>query len=483
MAKQKAIIVADLGFGDAGKGSIVDALVRREGARLVVRYNGGSQAAHNVVTEEGRQHIFSQFGSGTLFEGTRTHLSNFMLINPKSMIREDEHLRDIGVNDAFSRLTIDENAVVITPFHAAVNHIREVTRGETGRHGSCGKGVGEAAKDAILSPDVLTLRARDFRRDLTCLRNRLLDIQGIKFAQVARLLREASFHHRELLLDEVKILTSSNMDCLLSDYANFMQKIGNGIVSEGYSNSLLNQDGVIIFEGAQGVLLDQGAGFYPYITRSNTTFENAFELLVKSGFNGTVKKVGVIRAYATRHGPGPFPTEDSEISKVFDGDEINQHNIWQGHLRTGWLDILMLKYAIGSCRGGIDCLAINHLDQFRKLPEGAKFAFEYVLKNTSKKWKSHCSGLGFFIRSHEGSRTFEEVRVKGISPLKFFEKVRQQSAQRMLARALMSKHLVPEYSCDFKDVEEYVAYIESHLGSPAMIVGFGPTAADKRIRL
>ena len=109
---QQAILTVDLGFGDAGKGSIVDFLTREYRAHTVVRYNGGAQAGHRVVTPAGAEHVFAQFGSGTL-AGAATHLSRFMLVEPLAMRAEADHLHRLGV-DAFDRTTIDARARVIT---------------------------------------------------------------------------------------------------------------------------------------------------------------------------------------------------------------------------------------------------------------------------------------------------------------------------------------------------------------------------------
>ena len=144
--ENQAILIADLGYGDAGKGSIVDYLTRKTGAHTVVRYNGGAQAAHNVITPEGKHHTFAQFGSGTFVPGTRTHLSRFMMVHPLALLAEERHLQSLGIDDAFPRLSIDREALVTTPFQQAANRIKEIARGD-GRHGSCGMGVGETMSD------------------------------------------------------------------------------------------------------------------------------------------------------------------------------------------------------------------------------------------------------------------------------------------------------------------------------------------------
>src|SRR5712664_3469074 len=103
----KAIIVAGMAYGDEAKGATVDFLCRDLGAGLIIRYNGGHQAAHNVVTPEGKHHTFSQFGSGSFISGVRTHLSHFMLINPIAMLEEEEHLQSLGIHDMWDRTTVD----------------------------------------------------------------------------------------------------------------------------------------------------------------------------------------------------------------------------------------------------------------------------------------------------------------------------------------------------------------------------------------
>src|SRR5256885_5336673 len=114
MSQRHAIIVIDLAFGDCGKGTIVDFLARRHDAHTVVRFNGGPQAGHNVITPEGLHHTFSQFGSATFIPGVRTLLSRFTLIEPYALVNEAEHLRELGVADATDRLLIDARCPVIT---------------------------------------------------------------------------------------------------------------------------------------------------------------------------------------------------------------------------------------------------------------------------------------------------------------------------------------------------------------------------------
>jgi adenylosuccinate synthase len=127
------------------------------------------------------------------------------------------------------------------------------------------------------------------------------------------------------------------------------------------ARTLQHQD--IVFEGAQGALLDEWRGFHPYTTWSTTTFDNAFDLLDDWGWDGDILKMGVIRGYATRHGAGPFPTEDADMSKLLP-DSDNVTNDWQREFRVGWLDLVAIRYAIRACEG-IDALAVTCLDRLK----------------------------------------------------------------------------------------------------------------------
>jgi adenylosuccinate synthase len=117
--------------------------------------------------------------------------------------------------------------------------------------------------------------------------------------------------------------------------------------------------GNVVFEGAQGVLLDQCYGFFPYCTRSNCTFKNALQLLSEAGFEGEVVKTGLLRAYGTRHGAGPFPTEDLSLNVA---PCHNHFNEWQGNFRTGWFDAVLARFALDIV-GDLDVLAITNVDR------------------------------------------------------------------------------------------------------------------------
>ena len=321
------VIVVDLGYGDAGKGTVVDWLCARGPYAAVVRFNGGAQAAHNVVTDDGRHHTFAQFGAGTFTPGVVTHLSRFMLVDPLALAAEADHLAAVGVGDALDRLTVDRDALLTTPYHRAANRARATAV----RHGSCGMGIGETAAYALAcddAPRVGDCRSpARLRRRLTLLRDRLFE--------------------------ELGPLDVPGVEECADAFGAFAERVR--VTGEGFLATLLRR-GPVVFEGAQGVLLDERFGFHPYTTWSTTTFANATTLLTEAG--ARARRLGVTRAYQTRHGPGPFVTEDPTLERP---EPHNRHGPWQGAFRTGHLDAVALRYALEVC-GGADALAVTHLD-------------------------------------------------------------------------------------------------------------------------
>ncbi|MFB4307994.1 adenylosuccinate synthetase [Actinomadura sp. GTD37] len=327
------VIVVDLGFGDAGKGTVVDHLCSANPVTAVVRFNGGAQAAHNVVAADGRHHTFAQFGSGTFTPGVRTHLSRFMLVDPLALAAEAGHLRALGAGDALDRLTVDRDALLTTPYHRAANRARESARGAA-RHGSCGMGVGETASYALAHGDAP--RAGDCRTP----------------ARLRRRLAAVRDWYRETFPGGEDV---PDADACADAFTAFGERVR--IVGGDHLRGLLRA-GTVVFEGAQGVLLDEWHGFHPYTTWSTTTFANAEALLDEAG--ASAARLGVLRAYATRHGPGPFVTEDPALTAGLP-DRHNGAGRWQGAFRVGHLDTVALRYAVDAA-GGVDGLAVTHLD-------------------------------------------------------------------------------------------------------------------------
>jgi adenylosuccinate synthase len=348
---KRAILTVGLGFGDEGKGATVDYLTREYEADLIVRYCGGSQAGHNVELPDGRRHTFSQFGAGTLAEDRarpRTYLGPQVIIDPPALAREAQHLADLGVQVPASLLTIHPRCLVTTPWLKLLNQLRELSRGEA-KHGSCGQGMGETrsywlkfGEDAVFAQD---LRRMDvLRHKLELQRQRtLLECQEV----IGR--SSADF------LEELDIWNLNSEDAALELNAALLDGVDINGAIPNYRTA--------IFEGAQGVLLDEYRGFHPYTTWSTVTPHHAWELIHQMGVEA-VAVLGITRAYGTRHGEGPLPTFAEDLTARL-RDKGNPWNRWQGELRCGWLDLPLLRYAT-AVAGPLDGLVVNHLDQIRE---------------------------------------------------------------------------------------------------------------------
>ncbi len=418
-------IITDLGYGDAGKGTAVDYYCSREPIRAVIRYNGGAQAAHNVVTPDGRHHTFAQFGSGSFHDGVLTHLSRYSLVDPLAMRNEAEHLISLGVTDIWDRLTVDADALITTPFHVAVNRARENARG-AGRHGSCGMGIGETQYFANEFPNEV-IRLADLH-SWPDLRRKLMFLVGY-------------YQNEGFSFD----LGTESLDSIASHLFEAAIKIN---TATQWELDFLLQEGPCIFEGAQGVLLDESRGFHPYTTWSKTTPDNAVQLLKDAGVpDSEVTRVGVMRAYMTRHGAGPFVTEDDDLFSEFT-ELHNAHGEFQGGWRVGHLDFVALRYALEAA-GGVDELFVTHLDQAESSTQ-----LQYCAQYADEQDGWTYTDIGLTVPEED------------------------LDAQERLTNEMLHRTLPIMES--FPSPGDIVKVIERELNVPVSVVSYGPTYADKR---
>ncbi len=448
-----AYIIVDLGFGDAGKGLLTDFLARNigAGAVLVVRYNGGAQAGHNVLTPESRQHTFAQFGAATFLPEARTFLSRYVVIHPAALLNEGDLLQRQGVIDAYARLRISEQALVITPYHQGANRIRELVRGKE-RHGSCGVGVGEAVEDALTHPEDRVV-AGDLL-DPAVLRRKLRRIREWKWEQVALLCREIPAGSR--LEREYSLFENEEV---IETWIGSIARINELelVVSDDVLGGWLNETETVLFEGAQGVLLDAEAGFHPYTTWSNCTTENALRLVDEMAPGAEVTRIGVLRTHMVRHGPGPLPTETEALRPVL--HENNREGEWQGGVRYGWFDAQLARYAL-RVNGGVDCLALTHLDMAERL------------------------GYWQYSPGYKNFTSLNNTRVEltqKYGVLTDFQVVKNVTLdERMrITQALLAVSPVLE-TCE-KNEDILLAKVDELLGQPVDIVARGPRAGDVQI--
>ncbi|HEY1375929.1 MAG TPA: adenylosuccinate synthetase [Gemmataceae bacterium] len=347
---KRAVITVGLGFGDEGKGAAVDFLARRLEADLVVRYCGGSQAGHNVELPDGRRHTFAQFGAGTLAapDPPRTYLGPNVVIDPPALAREAGHLAELGVRDPARLLTVHPRCLVATRWHRALNRLRELSRGDA-KHGSCGQGIGEArsywlryGEDAVFAADL---------RDLDRLRHKL------------ELQRQRTLLELQDFVDRIDADALREFDLWELNAEAVARDLHEALPEAVTIDAAVPAFRTALFEGAQGVLLDEYRGFHPHTTWSTVTPHHAWELVDAAGVEA-VAVLGVTRAYTTRHGEGPLPTFSAELTERL-RDAGNPWNCWQGSLRCGWLDLPLVRYA-AAVAGPLDGIVVNHLDQVRQ---------------------------------------------------------------------------------------------------------------------
>jgi adenylosuccinate synthase len=342
------VVVVGAQWGDEGKGKVVDLLT--EHAQVVVRYQGGNNAGHTLVVN-GQKTVLHLIPSGILHAGKVCVIGNGCVVDPTVLMKEIDALRARGFLGDASHLLISEHAHVICPWHKHLDGLREKARG-LGAIGTTGRGIGPAYEDKI---ERRGIRMRDLL-DVDRLRRRVKERLPAVLEELAQLSRLAKAE--EPLLDQ---------EAIVSEYA----VLGSRLKDFVADTSLFLADQVrkgarIMFEGAQGTLLDVDHGTYPFVTSSNTVAGNA---AVGSGIGPTVidRVMGITKAYTTRVGGGPFPTEleddtGARLRKV--GDEFGATT--GRPRRCGWLDTVVLRYAARV--NGLWGLALTKLDVLSGLP-------------------------------------------------------------------------------------------------------------------
>ncbi len=350
-------IVIGANFGDEGKGLMTDFLARKYNCNTtVVRFNGGAQAGHTVQLESGERHVFHHFGSGS-FAKADTYLSEYFICNPIVFKDERVKLNNLAklpqFDDMNLNVTIHPNSIITTPYDMILNQGKETQR-DTNRHGSCGVGVHETI-----------VRNKKVEFKVSDLQGNYLDIL-IRVRLFCKLKAEA------LELDE-KTMNFINDVNVFKQYLHDLQFFKDHIHISDYTP--LSVVGHLIFEGAQGLLLDQDHSYYPHVTHSKTGMKNVLKILNKltGGPKPSKEKFNVYymsRSYMTRHGVGPFNSED-ELEDYNITDETNIPNEWQGSLRFGPLDIGLLSKSIK--QDAPDNMTINLvLTCIDQLPENGK---------------------------------------------------------------------------------------------------------------
>jgi adenylosuccinate synthase len=348
-----AFCVVDLGFGDAGKGRLVDALCRELAGTAqprVVRWHGGAQAGHRVVEPNGRTHTFSQLGAGSFVNGALTLWGPQFVCHPGALAIELGRLSEKGVNDGLSRIRAHADCRVTTPYHQAANRLRERARGNQ-RHGSCGVGFGETVAWSLNHPEA-SLRLGD-----------LLDLRRSreKVGQIRKGLATELAPLQEFDPDAYSLFADPRSETLFLGEACAMAHHLQILHSSDFLD-FLAEDAPLIFEGAQGVLLDEWRGMHPHTTWSTATPEEPLRLTREIGRE--LRVLGVLRRFPTRHGAGPFPSETPALTAALP-EADNREGPWQGVFRHGMPDLVLGAYAKAACEAAgqaLDGLVMSWLD-------------------------------------------------------------------------------------------------------------------------
>lgn len=326
---KSARVIIGSGFGDEGKGLFTDYLCAREGAGMVVRFNGGAQAGHTVCTPAGQRHVFSHFGAGT-FCHVPTFLSKYFIVNPILYLQELENIVKLGI----SPVVYADPACKVTTFADMIINQRLEDRKGTTRHGSVGVGINETWERSQLSH--LDIRMADLWNGID-LEPKLLEICG----------KYAKFRTGEHIDSAIPMIEAFKKACAL--LANMVQPLG------------IAQCEDPVFEGAQGLLLDQdNKEFFPHVTRSHTGMRNVRKLCGLAGIDN-IRIYYVSRTYLTRHGAGPLPGHDPAMAYA---DDTNVPHPYQGSLRFAPLDTVALHTRCKADAGATPyALVLTHCDQ------------------------------------------------------------------------------------------------------------------------
>jgi len=418
-----SLAVLGMQWGDEGKGKIVDFLAER--ARAVVRFQGGNNAGHTVKIGE-EEFKLHHLPSGILRKGKLAIIGSGVIINPKVLIGEIDGLENRNIN--CTGLRISDRAHLIMPYHILLDGAEENLRAGQ-QIGTTRRGIGPCYADKMTRTGIRMCDLMDeksFREKLTFtvkIKNRILEAYGMK----------------ERL----------NFRIILEEYLGYRARLGQYVHDTVViMNDLLKRNSRILFEGAQGTLLDIDYGTYPYVTSSNTV---AGHIATGSGYPpGKIDKIlGISKAYTTRVGGGPFPTELPEKQAVALAKAGGEFGTTTGRMRRcGWLDLVNLTYSVRL--SGIDSIALTKMDVLGKVDQ-IKICDYYRLNGKR---------INRFPASIQELERCEPVYAEFTN----WGELSASSIRRM-KRGLRSA--LPG------EIKKYIAHIEKLLGIPISILSFG----------
>jgi len=419
LKKGKTAVIVGAQWGDEGKGKIVDVL--SENFSVVARYAGGHNAGHTVIIK-GKKFILQLVPCGVLRRGCRSVIGNGVVLDPLAFLKETGALRDAGVQ-VDGNLFVSNRAHVILPYHRMIELASENAPGRV-KIGTTSRGIGPAYEDKMGRRG---LRVAD-----------LLDLKLLK-THIENAVREKNMIAHALFNSE-----PLDADKMYADYAEAAEQIAPFVRDTAVLlNEALNRGGSILFEGAQGTMLDIDHGTYPFVTSSSATSGGA---VIGTGVapNAINTVIGITKAYCTRVGEGPFPTEEKGEA----GESLRKRGHEYGAVtgrprRTGWLDLPLLRYS--GMINGTNWLVVTKLDVLDELDEIPV-----------------C--VGYKI---DGKKTVEApAQASG------FEKI--ECIYKKLPGWRSSTEGITDYKKLPKAAREYLAFVEKEAGAKIGMISTGP---------
>jgi adenylosuccinate synthase len=336
------VIVIGAQWGDEGKGKITDLLSRS--ADVVVRPQGGVNAGHTVVVQ-GQTFKLHLIPSGILYPNTECIIGSGTVIDPQVLLEEIDGLEALNVST--NNLKISQTAHVTMPYHRLIDKASEERRGKY-KIGTTGRGIGPTYADKSERTGI-----------------RIIDLMQ---PEILAEKLEWTINYKNVILDKLYNLPPLDSKKVIEEYLQYAERLRPYVIDSSLKvYEAVKKRKNILFEGAQGTLLDLDYGTYPYVTSSNPIAGGA---CVGSGIGPTIidRVIGVAKAYTTRVGEGPFPTELYGETGELLGDRGAEFGTTTGRKRRcGWFDAVIGRYAVRI--NGLDCLAVTKLDVLDELPE------------------------------------------------------------------------------------------------------------------
>ena len=332
-----SFVVLGAQWGDEGKGKITDYLAEK--AHVVVRFQGGNNAGHTVEVED-KQYKLHLIPSGILYDNKVNIIGNGVVVDPEALLSEINYLEGLGVSITPEKLIISDRAHVIMPYHKVLDALKEKARGATSI-GTTGKGIGPCYTDKF---ERCGIRICDLiNKDV--LKEKLQENLTLKNKYITKV------YDGEAL----------DFDTIYNQYVEYAEKVKPFVKDVSVIlNEEIKEDNSILFEGAQGMLLDIDYGTYPFVTSSNTT-AGGVSSGAGIGPNKVNEVIGITKAYTTRVGKGPFPTELEDETGEWIRTQGHEYGVTTGRARRcGWLDIVIVNTSVRV--SGLTSLVITKID-------------------------------------------------------------------------------------------------------------------------